>query len=136
MTKLTKQQIEAIRKRAEAATEGPWEVEVLGESDEVYVFGKDGDTCVYCIEFPYCKAIDVNNAKFIAHAREDIPKLLAEIDRLRSQLAENEEVLAGNCREFDKMEAEMYDAYTKLKRGQKGVALSIIKEFGKGRYDD
>jgi hypothetical protein len=33
-----------------------------------------------------CQCTSYRNAPFIAHAREDIPRLLAEIDRLRAAL--------------------------------------------------
>lgn len=35
------------------------------------------------------------DAEFIAHAREDIPKLLAEVERLRKELADIEEMMQG-----------------------------------------
>lgn len=63
MERLTTQEIEAIRKRVEQATEGPWK-------DYVIQFG--------------CNRAD---AEFTANAREDIPKLLAEVERLRSTLS-------------------------------------------------
>ena len=56
--RMTTQEIEAIRKRAEAATGGPWNV----------------------IEF------NEGNTEFIVHSREDIPALLAEVARLRREL--------------------------------------------------
>ena len=48
--------LEAIKARATAATEGPWEWD------------------------------DPTIGQFLAHAREDIPALLAEVERLRGQL--------------------------------------------------
>jgi SMC interacting uncharacterized protein involved in chromosome segregation len=81
---LTKEELEAMRKRAEAATPGPWYVDVFGDE----VRSNESDLSVaYDIT-------DEANAEFIAHAREDIPKLLAEIERLNDvikQLTETTE---------------------------------------------
>lgn len=71
MTRLTTQEIEAIRKQAELASTGPWEYDAS--------YGN--------ITAPYNDiASDVRypDAEFIANAREDIPKLLAEVERLKS----------------------------------------------------
>jgi hypothetical protein len=86
--------LDAIRQREQAATEGPWihtgrnhistpdihvdEANWGGEGLNGYRLVCDGDEGAW-------RAAD---AEFIAHAREDIPALLAEIDRLRSQVAE------------------------------------------------
>ena len=58
--------LEAIEARANAASEGPWYEEGWFTKDE------DGD---------YVE-IEPAEAAFIAHAREDIPALLAEVERL------------------------------------------------------
>jgi hypothetical protein len=64
-----------IRARCEAATGGPWEV---GHKCEIYTrhyqVGPIGD---------FWEPAD---ARFTAHAREDIPALLAEVERLREPL--------------------------------------------------
>jgi hypothetical protein len=80
--KLTQEQLEAIRQRAEKATPGPWEF----------------DGVFYCGEFPYyidliTGAGDIgvrhnkDDATFIAHARTDIPALLDHIAELEAELA-------------------------------------------------
>jgi hypothetical protein len=80
--KLTQEQIEEIRKRAEAATPGPW----------TYGGDKWGDLVVYA---PSLRGFHNNggeiadvsgdllpDAEFIANARQDVPNLLAHIERL------------------------------------------------------
>lgn len=69
----------AIKARYEAATEGPW----TGEDN--YVRGDHGVLAMcpcygpgYLAEFPAAA-----NAEFIAHARTDVPELVAEVERLR-----------------------------------------------------
>jgi hypothetical protein len=70
---MTDEQLAAIRARCEAATGGPWEV---GHKCEIYTrhyqVGPIGD---------FWEPAD---ARFTAHAREDIPALLAEVERLRA----------------------------------------------------
>lgn len=80
---LTQEEIEAIRKRAEMATEGPWEVGY----DEF-----DSDSSVYVGE-EEITPIHRYDAEFIAHARTDIPKLLAEVDRLRGLIRESVDLI-------------------------------------------
>jgi hypothetical protein len=84
MERLTDAELEAIRKRAEAATEGPWYSE---DNSVVYsekvVDRKYGEPVE--VADTSCGP-DIGNAEFIAHAREDVPKLLAEVERLRDAL--------------------------------------------------
>lgn len=70
---MTDEELAAIRARAEAATPGPWAPfgKQVIDSNQLFVLQGLGDH-VY------------QDADFIAHAREDIPKLLAEIKRLRT----------------------------------------------------
>jgi hypothetical protein len=70
----------AIRKRAEAATEGPWEVNTADSEFAIYF---DGDNMAM---IEYGSIIDgFSNAEFIAHARQDVPALIAEVERLRAE---------------------------------------------------
>lgn len=71
MTRLTQEELAEIRKRTEASTPGPWK-----ESKLYIEFGDSSERLA-----DVCNRID---AEFIAHAREDVPKLLAEIERLQS----------------------------------------------------
>ena len=76
--------LEAIEARAKAATRGPWYEEGWFTENE------DGD---------YVE-IEPADAAFTAHAREDIPALLAEVKRLN---AENEAMqsIARHAEELD-----------------------------------
>ena len=85
MNKLSEKEIEAIRKRVGMATEG-W-VAV----DGVYVVSRDDDG--NDIVIAECDTED--NAYFIGEAREDIPKLLAEIERLNKIIEECAEDLGA-----------------------------------------
>ncbi len=91
--------IQEIRERAEKASPGPWYSAWPGDPEEE---GKDaagplgivalgnGMVCGGGNPFPSCHANTweqvENNFKFIAHAREDIPALLARVDGLEFQV--------------------------------------------------
>lgn len=72
---LTKEELAANRERADKATPGPWIIDrvngVIWSADGRRVFEIGG------YEEP-------DDHEFFAHAREDIPRLLAEIERLQS----------------------------------------------------
>ena len=90
MTKLSQVELEAIRKRAEATTYGSWYSTLDDPYERTYVLGafNRGVTVIADIKGD-------ENAEFIAHAREDVPKMveallqeMAEVERLRSALQE------------------------------------------------
>lgn len=70
---LTKEELEAIKERCDKATEGPWEVAITADGGWV-LDDTDNIVCGTCVRD--------EDAAFIAHSREDIPKLLAEIEAL------------------------------------------------------
>lgn len=78
---MTQGQLDTIRRRTEKATEGQWGVEgpaQCGPSDTLVVYPvEDGGTLAYVQP-------SWEDAEFIAHAREDVPALLAEVERLRA----------------------------------------------------
>lgn len=76
-------ELEAIRQRCDATTAGPWESFVegrdhLGGNDFIRTGGMDDKS-------PDIELLgaSVADQDFIAHARQDIPRLLDEIERLR-----------------------------------------------------
>ena len=70
--------IEEIKARAEAATPGPWLVHPHESAEGQLVVDEHYDNVAECYV--------PEDATFIAHAREDIPYLLAEVERLRAAL--------------------------------------------------
>lgn len=84
----TDQDLDRIERLLDAATDGPW---------YSYVVGRDVEAGSNCIEVGACnelgsfKSIEivagtVADQDFIASARQDLPKLLLEVRRLRSCL--------------------------------------------------
>ncbi len=105
----------AARERCDAATGGPWE-DFFPEEDAPDDIGEDahdfkaavntGDRpdgsnpCHHICLIGLFRAglpqgTEKNNARFIAHAREDLPAALDEIDRLEKRVAELEEEIAS-----------------------------------------
>lgn len=95
MKRLTNAELNAIRERAEKATPGPWEARAWKSTTDDQYFvsqafegGKELATAWQGERYPEMPEIPNGeaeaNAKFIAHARSDVPKLLAEIERLRN----------------------------------------------------
>ena len=87
--------LEPIKARCDVATAGPWRAvlsysgmpaagvsDIIGLNDEhVVCFGHDYD------EYGY---MAVEDAEFCAHARQDIPALIAEVEALRQRLLDAE----------------------------------------------
>jgi hypothetical protein len=74
---------EEIRQREQAATKGPWEAhtrEEWGYGTQAWIVPLSGGPS------PGCHASDqhIRDNEFIAHAREDIPYLLALVERLEA----------------------------------------------------
>lgn len=92
--------LDAIKARAEAATPGPWEYAEAGtfkrgsfSLDEYFVRRPEDDVSIAAdiIDPDTCEPSEAL-AAFIAHAREDVPALVAEVERLQ---ADNERLGAG-----------------------------------------
>jgi hypothetical protein len=78
---LSDEDLEEIKKRCVAATPGPWKSYVEGReemsgSDFIMTEGED----------IYLSGATVADQDFITHARQDIPNLVAEVERLRKLL--------------------------------------------------
>ncbi len=96
---MTTDRLKEIRERAEKATKGPWrcdvdifnddgEVEASVHDEEISMLFTEG-TGVMGGEDCWTKAREsqaFRNAEFIAHAREDVPFLLAELEKARAAL--------------------------------------------------
>ena len=86
MTDLTAADLDAIGQRANAATEGPWSQD---SDDPGLVWGEqrssgDGYWSLFASETGHDATAQPQDAEFIAHARTDVPALLAEVRRLRA----------------------------------------------------
>ena len=84
---LTKSELDEIRARCEAATPGPWHGNVFGYGGVHILWGSvymgDG-------ELVRIGHNESSNADFVARARQDVPDLLEEVERLRAALRQVE----------------------------------------------
>lgn len=99
MTDATELDIDAIRARMEAATEGPWEA--LGSDPYDTVIDTGGASLGCCPDCGVRAGFERADAEFIAHARTDLPAALDEVTRLRAALdearRERDEALSNCC---------------------------------------
>ncbi len=92
---MTEEELIEIENRCKAATEGAWKSYVEGrdhESGDSFIMtGVDKGENIWSSSRQqdiYLSGATVADQDFIAHAREDIPKLLAEIKRLKNLINE------------------------------------------------
>lgn len=93
---MTDEQLREIEERANAALPGPWSIELDGPDDAMFrpilgLFNPNAPPkSIERFVFDWMdESLNVRNhdAAFIAHAREDIPALIAEIRRLNEWVA-------------------------------------------------
>lgn len=81
---MTDEELDEIERRCEAARHGPWRSYAEGRDHEsgsnFIMVGSDDGARSKDIEL---SGATVEDQDFIAHARQDVPRLLAEVRRLR-----------------------------------------------------
>ena len=120
--RLTPEELAAIRERAEKATPGPWHVYAAYSLSDIT---PETRTCVVdCVASDGTLARE--DAEFIAHAREDIPRLL---DALEAAYAENERLK----RKLDAMDDAVYARFGYCE--QQNVWADINERLGEEDYE-
>ncbi len=87
-TPMTDDELQAIKDRCNAATPGPWRSYVEGRdhtSGSDFIMTGEAGVRGNDIELTGATKADQD---FMAYARQDVPRLLAEVERLRRQLEE------------------------------------------------
>lgn len=82
------EELDDVERRAAAATEGPWKSIVEGrdqDSGDSFVLTSGPDLYVSCSP-PQSEEQRIANLDFIAAARQDVPRLVEEVRRLRALL--------------------------------------------------
>jgi hypothetical protein len=83
---VTARELQAIKARAARATPGPWQLHVRGTSTTIEA--QDGKKWIaQALLGTYGIGNVEANAAFLAHARDDIPTLVAEVERQRAEHA-------------------------------------------------
>jgi predicted RNase H-like nuclease (RuvC/YqgF family) len=121
--KLTQEELEAIRKRAEAATPGPWGKEFRYGISIITNYGfnvidEDGGVTKY------------PDAEFIAHARQDVPKLLAEIERLQKENRLLESFFEESDRNKERYASEVERLNAELEKANQSTKDIVEELFG------
>lgn len=80
---MTKLDLDTIKARCEAATPGPWYASVGDFSTDFGIIHKDPDQGRRTLAY----GLSCDDQIFVAHARTDVPALVAEVERLRAALA-------------------------------------------------
>jgi hypothetical protein len=80
-------ELDAMQQRADAAVDGPWEAFVEGPDDagSSCIFVCDDDEPEFYLS-PQRYANSAAELQFIAASRQDVPRLIAEVRRLRREL--------------------------------------------------
>lgn len=88
---MTDEELSEIRARVEAASDGPWSADDEGDGGSILdAFGGHvviGNGVVIDRVGRPAYGVGSPDADFIAHSREDVPALLAEVERLRAREA-------------------------------------------------
>lgn len=89
---MTDEQLVAIEARAAAATKGPWRNEDDSVETPIQCPDEDAEGATYRLVSNnaydggiYLSAMLPGDAEFVAHARDDVPALCAEVRRLREE---------------------------------------------------
>jgi hypothetical protein len=78
MAEITRKELEAIEARCAATTPGPWKASLEGRDHSA------GSSCVVTGGEPFDLSGATNqDIEFIAHAKQDLPRLVYELMRLK-----------------------------------------------------
>lgn len=101
--------IDEIKARFEAATPGPWKA-TFGMDCRAFVQTPDKDE-----DF---KIYNHANAAFIAHSRDDIPYLLAEVEQARAERDNIKLSNDGLCVSHDNLYAKLREATARAEKSE------------------
>jgi hypothetical protein len=83
---MTRDQLDAIRARLDAATPGPWEAGTASCCPDLgWVEGPKGAVCPQFTATKVTHSLDANDAELIANAPTDLRALLDEVERLTAE---------------------------------------------------
>ena len=108
---MTDLDLAAIRQRVEKATEGPWYTGFDYEKHDPTVIAPG--YIEHTIDYPLDEVGLENgkaDAEFIAHAREDIPALLAEIERLNATIQRVRDIVNDKYLDAGQMDVMLHRA--------------------------
>lgn len=129
--------LEPIQARCEAATPGPWGYH--HEVNEVYSEQCDDESSFQMAWFAYGTVYRrmkrrEHDGNFIAHAREDIPALIAEVERLRDGLRRYDRELSKALEQVKALTNERNSALVKCKTMQ-GLLGDVAQLHARESYE-
>lgn len=88
---VTNEELAGMKRRVDGATAGPWfnsayHVAMKPDIDGGYP-PNDASICETC-DGEYIENYNKGDAEFIAHSRSDMPKLIAEVERMRTAITQ------------------------------------------------
>lgn len=140
---MTPERIEQIKARVEKATKGPWAVHGV---DGTCVTSAEYDICSTCSEAEAEREDGYNvqyermeaDAGFIAHARRDVPDLVAEVERLRGWVdaIRDNSALMNNWLAAKAENARLREALVPLLQKTGDGIADMFEQMLKGRWRD
>ena len=124
---MTREQLNAIRARVEAATPGPWEAGTAFCCPDMGWI--DGPKRMVCPVYEGAKrthTLDANDAEFVASAREDVPVLLAEVEGMRESCTG---LVKQNERQYDEVLRLTAERDTAFARGVEAMREALLQRF-------
>lgn len=129
--RLTTEQLEAIRSRTEKATEGPWNWTEDGKN----LISEKGGTIVGEAVYDGIGGVWFDawrrDEEFIAHSREDIPALLAEVESLNAEIADRERSHIENYGEYRAVKSEVERLRGNLRTIEVMTTCANTKDFAR-----
>lgn len=131
---MTHEELQAIKARAEAATPGPWRVDAGSEARYLRAEGESGALMSDTQYYPWTPDAE-GDWQFIAHARTDVPDLVAEVERLRVLAAESATTIEALIRECGGADPEDRATLEKLKAIRTEDEPQRIKDLREGSWE-
>lgn len=127
---MTDEQLNEIEARCRAATKAPWRLVQVSDACRV-VAGSQGRGIILarCAPPQLPEAETTANARLMAHAREDLPRLVVEVRRLNAASAQQRRDVAAQCASIASTVADLGLLETGEECANR-IAESIMREFG------
>jgi len=128
---MDQEQLNAIKERVENATNGPWQVYEMEDGTHIGTAEHHPQlkspmhvvTMSYWGEKPHSRVfIDQHNAEFIVNAIEDVPALVAEVERLSEELTQSN---------VERMKLVVDKDYEKSQKSEYIKTLHLVNEENK-----
>lgn len=126
---MTEQEIREIEEREKAATPGPWRAVWTGNTVKSHRVYAEWTGNIACGISP-----KTGNADFIAHAREDVPRLLDEVKRLQAENEEWRQINDSTDFEYKKLKAELDVVKRDMHTNDPCQSCKWLVKIEKGRW--